>query len=372
MRSIIPKLILIFLVSNPSNSIIYGQSNTSAIPFNIEIKKHIKNIKSVKLSSIGKELTYIPLETNTNCLIQNIYNVGLSESYIFIHDHDRILQFDRSGKFTRQIGSNGRGPKEYFRIYDFCIDEQKKEVYIISSPQLLSVFDFNGVFINAYKLSHRITQIILKDKNTFMFHLVNSPGLNDPSWIVTARNGKTLTTMKKSLTRINKPGVTVLNAPLYLFNNTAHFMEFGIDTLYYFKDYKKSPYAIFFLDDLKMDPDLLITEAIAKNHKFYDRKLSPGSIKENETFLFIKLMHGFSNGYSCTIFSKNTNEVIFLKDNTFVNDLSGGVPFWPKQIINDNLLVDYIDAFDLFKYPLPSSLRGKITESSNPVLLILK
>jgi hypothetical protein len=72
------------------------------------------------------------------------------------------------------------------------------------------------------------------------------------------------------------------------------------------------------------------------------------------------------------VFNKKTNEITFPKDNSFVNDINGGVPFWPEEITNENILIDYIDAFDLLKHPLPISLRGKITESSNPILLILK
>ncbi len=355
-----------------TNSLLSGQTSLQSIPYAIKIKQNIKNIKSINLSTIGKELNYIPLETKSDCLIQHIYSVMLSESYIFIHDHDRILQFDIKGKFIRQIGANGRGPEEYNRIYDFCINEKTKEIYIISSPQQLTIFDFEGVFKNAFKLSHKITQIILHEKNTLMFHLVNSPGSDMPSWIITNRNGVTQSTMINTLKRTNKPGFTVMSSPLYLFNNSIHFMEFGIDTLYYFKDNRKTPYAVFFLDDLKLEPDLLITQSMVKNKEWLTDKLYPGFIVENEGYLFLKLIRGITDGYICAIFNKRTGSVAFLKENAFVNDLSAGVPFWPKHITDDKILIDYIDAFDLLKIPLPSSLRGKINESSNPVLMILK
>lgn len=363
-------LFAILLIIYPKfNFLIYGQIKIAETPFNIDIKDNIKNIKAIKLSIIGKELKYIPLETTPVCLIHHIYQVEFSESYIFIHDHDRILQFERNGKFIRQIGSTGRGPKEYYNIKDFCIDEQKKEIFIISTPQLLSIFDFDGNFKYAYKLSEMITQIILKDKNNLMYHLRNSPGSNNPSWIITNKKGITLAKIKNNLSRINRPGLTILSSPLYSFENSIHFMEFGIDTLYYFNNNVKKPYAIFYMGDLKLDPDP--PSITIKNRDQLSAKLWVGSVKENDEFLFMKLFRGWSTGYFTAIYSKKTNSVTFLKDDVFVNDLHGGAPFWPKQIVNDNTLVDYIDAFDLLKYIVPSDLRRKISESSNPVLMIL-
>ena len=354
------------------NFILSGQANLHSIPYLIKIKQNIKNVKSINLSTIGKEIKYIPLETKPDCMIQHIKHIEISESYFFIYENDRILQFNINGRFIRQIGANGRGPEEYYRIYDFCIDEKTKEIYIISSPQQLSVFDFEGVFKDAFKLTHKITQIILHEKNTLMYHLVNSPGLNNPSWIITNRVGITLTTMKNTLMRTNRPGFTVLSSPLYSFNNAIHFMEFGIDTLYYFKDNRKTPYAVFYLDDLKLEPDLLITQSMVKNKEGLTDKLYPGSIEENEEYLFLKLSRGMTDSYLCAVFAKETGTVTFLKDNAFVNDLGAGISFWPKQIIDDNILIDYLDAFDLLKSPLPVSLKGKIMETSNPVIVMLK
>lgn len=354
------------------NIVAYGQVEPPTPPYKIEIGKNIKTIKSINISTLGKKLQYIPLETSPNCLIQDIYHVKLSESYIFIHDYDRILQFDRSGKFIRQIGSTGRGPQEYYNIHDLCVNEQKKEIYIISSPKLLSVFDFNGVFKNSYNLSHRIIQIIIRGDNNLMFHMANEPGVDNPSWIITNRNGITLTSMKNTLKRNSNPGFVVLGSPLYLFKNEVHFMEFGIDTLYYFHDNQRTPYAIFSFGDVKMNPDPLITQSMVKNREMLTDKLWPLKILENDTFLFIKLSHGMTNGYSCAIFNKNTNAVTFLKEDTFVNDLYGGIPFWPKEIVNDKILIDHVDAFDLLKHIVPTDLRKKISETSNPILMILE
>jgi len=80
------------------------------------------------------------------------------------------------------------------------------------------------------------------------------------------------------------------------------------------------------------------------------------------------------------VFDKKSSTFTVLKDNSFDNDIDGGMPFWPKQIINDNLMIDYIDAFDLITYARDNNTESKqfkkvveqLTETSNPVLIVLK
>lgn len=161
---------LVFYLS--SFSAVNGQPDQLCLPYNIDIKNNIQYVKIISLSTIGNDLLYIPLETAPECLIKSINKVLLSDSYIFVSELNRLLQFDNNGKFVRQIGSAGRGPEEYGYVNDFCIDEQKKEIYIISiySPKIW-IFGFDGVFKKTVSLSFRPAQIIIKDKNSLVFHL---------------------------------------------------------------------------------------------------------------------------------------------------------------------------------------------------------
>lgn len=379
------------LLSLCLNSVIYGQPNLLNPPFIIDIKGGINNIKTKNLSTIGNELSYIPLETAPECLIQAIEKVILTDLYIFVSEQ-RLLQFDNKGNFIRQIGAMGRGPEEYRSVGDFCIDDQKKEIYIISAPKLL-VFGFDGVFKYSKNLSFRPAQVLNKDQNNLMFHLYNVSGIsyaNDYSWIITDKQGSILMSIINKLKRTSQPGLIVGNTPLYLFQNNARFLEFGVDTLYYFQDNKKKPYAIFNMEDLKMDLDPLITPATKDEvgrklfHKFWINE-----INENNDYMFVKLFRGITDSTTHVIFDKKTADVTILKDNVFKNDIDGGLDFWPRQIVNDNILIDYVDAFDLLRSikkmqsvsktkngknvpPILTTLSKKITETSNPVLIILR
>lgn len=369
-----------------------GQIDPFIPKYNIDIKKNINNIRTVNITSIGGDVQFLALETSSKCLINEIKNIEFSQSYIFISEPNRLLQFDKSGKFIRQIGSQGRGPVEYLSVGDFCIDETNKKIYIISPPQLLT-YDYDGSLIKTVQLPFRPAQIVLKEQNSLMYHMYNIPGKSSSnmySWLITDSNGKILQSMKNCLKRVSRPGLIVGSTPLYHFNNIVHFMEFGIDTLYYFQNNQKKPYAVFNLENLKMDPDPLInksnTEQVSKRlfNTFWIN-----TINENNSFLFVKFYRGITDSTMFAVFNKKTLEVTILKDNAIINDLDGGIKFWPKKIVNDNILIDYIDSYVLLKKikemqfearknkeNIVSSkllkLSKQITETSNPVLMIVR
>lgn len=353
--------------------VLITNGQTDEIPYNIDIKKNFKNIETVNLSRIGKELSYLPLETLPQCLIQEIDKILFSKSFIFVNDtRNRLLQFDKNGKFLRQIGSMGRGPEEYLFVYDFCVNEDTNEIYIFSLDKML-VFSFEGKLKKSIKLSFRIADAIILDKNSLMFHLPNVPGIKyftTYSWIITDIEGNPKQKFKNHHMRVGNVGVS--KTPIYIFDGYARFMEYGVDTLYYFKDTSKKPYALFSYGDLKQDPDPFIVRSNGEKKEELKNKILIWTITENEEFLFMKFSTGRWDKPLYSIYSKKSGKTIFLKDGVFKNDLGGGGGFWPKQIIDDIVLVDYVDAFTLFKNEVPKALKNKLTETSNPVLMILK
>ena len=139
-----------------------GAQISSVLPYQIDLEKSINNIKLIPLSIIGKELQYIPLETNQDSLIR-IDEIAFCDSFIFISDSRKLLQFFRNGRFVRQIGSIGRGPGEYEVIWDICIDRSKEFIYIIAGKGNVVAFDFNGHHIRSFMQPESSEQFIMKD-----------------------------------------------------------------------------------------------------------------------------------------------------------------------------------------------------------------
>jgi hypothetical protein len=181
-----------------------------------------------------------------------------------------------------------------------------------------------------------------------------------------------------TLKRSNK-AVIVPVSPLYLYDKTPHFMEFGVDTLYSFDNNEKKPYAIFNLGNLKFPPDPTMAEVPEINGKIWINE-----IRETKKLFFVNLWWDLSDSISNCIYDKSSSSFSILNNGGFTNDIDGGLTFWPKKIINENLFLDYIDAFKLINSTKKIQLNNKeqssllfdvvkqITETSNPVLIILK
>lgn len=68
----------------------------------------------IGLSNIVSKLEYIPLETDTNCLLEENTEILLFENEIVAVNKRKILLFDRKkGKFKSEILYSGKDPEGY-------------------------------------------------------------------------------------------------------------------------------------------------------------------------------------------------------------------------------------------------------------------
>lgn len=212
---------------------------------------------------------------------------------------------------------------------------------------------------------------------------------NDPgfSWIVSDINAKPILKLKNYHKRVNGSG-GIWKSPLYVFNDKAHFMEYGSDTIFILKEKLPEPYALINMGGMKMDPDPKLTLNTRETIDRLNKKLWLRVINENFRYLFITSWWGFTDSTNYCIFNKQTLETKFISKDGFFNDLDGVVSFWPKYIYKDSILVDYIDAFKLLsimdkRRSVTTKENGRNTsdqlgllckqldKTSNPVLIVL-
>lgn len=384
---------IVFLAACNSN-VKTNFKNNILRPYYIDIENNIDNYESIPLSNLNKELEYIPLETNSENLLKRINQIEFSNNYIFISDFDRLIQFDREGNFIRQIGANGRGPGEYIHVSGFYLDEKEKKVYVKAwGINAILEFDFNGLYIRSFKISFDSSQFIKTDSNSFVFIIPNGSSIPDSEYriIITDSIG----TPKVKITNYNqfvkKPGLIATKIPVYFYQDTIRILESRVDTLNTFYNFKYVPYAIFNFGNTKMEADIAIPLQNPELDEFTERikdKLWIWTISEDKEYLFLKFNLGLSDSSKYAIFDKYTSEIKFLAKNGLDDDLGIGIPFWPKYIYQDSIIVDYQDAFKvlnaLHKRPLSSynvsnyilkeikKLNNVLDETSNPVLIILK
>jgi len=362
------------------------------LPYHIDLEGNMKKIKPIPLSSVGKKIEYIPLETTPNSLVGSLNGVGIdlakiifSDSFIFISDGEKLLQFDRSGKFIKQIGTVGRGPGQYVQPIDFCIDEKKRNIFIINGRTVME-FDFDGQFKSTSKYEWSSVLFMPVYPANFIFYLSSFPDKTNNaaySWYITDLQCKPVTKLVNFHKRVNR-GARIGWTPLYTFNESAHFMEFCGDTLFFLKNDSPEPYALFNLGNLKMDPDPVPTSEPREDYNRLNQKLWPRFINESDRCMFLTLWWGLSDSARYCVYNKQTLQTTFLKNKSFSNDLDGGPSFWPRYIYNDSILVDFIYAEKLLslinkkrseKQSIPNELEilgRQLTETSNPVLIVLK
>lgn len=110
--------------------------------------------KKYKLSEIIDSVLLIPLETNDSCLIGNISKILMSGDTICILDEkvNRILYFDKQGKFISAISHIGRAPFEYLSLDDFCRLSNGNIAVVNSSIKKLIIYNSKGEGVAVQRL----------------------------------------------------------------------------------------------------------------------------------------------------------------------------------------------------------------------------
>jgi hypothetical protein len=117
-----------------------------------------EGVLPLNVSAIFKSVKTIILEEHDYAVIGMIKELQVFEDNIFILDNyfaKKLFVFDKNGKFIRQIGSQGQGPGEYLSIEDFCINREKREIYLLDDYNN-KVFVYNldtGKYLNTVKIS---------------------------------------------------------------------------------------------------------------------------------------------------------------------------------------------------------------------------
>ena len=128
--------------------------NNKSVFFTIDVNSAKE--QSISLSKITEKIEAIELEMTENSLIaaRSIRRVLYTGEHIIVCEISKVMLFDNSGKFIRQIGSRGQGPGEFTSIFDITADIINNHIYIITaSDNRIICYDFAGKFIKENNLT---------------------------------------------------------------------------------------------------------------------------------------------------------------------------------------------------------------------------
>ncbi|MDR2036908.1 MAG: 6-bladed beta-propeller [Bacteroidales bacterium] len=334
----------------------------------IEIPKPSGYNKNLKLSEIASKIDYIPLETNAKALLSDHASSTLSKDFIFTVQGGALLQFQRNGKFLRQINLIGKGPAEcYVRHYTF--DEKNQVIYIYNHyVHNILVFGFDGKYQKTIRdpfdkiEGGRVEYMHCDQKNgNSILFFDNTDGKMQYKYAVMDREGKILHhelnydqyTLKKRILESN-----ILPPQFYTYQDNIHYWHYYNDTVFRINaDYKCVPKYVIRIPDRLTLEEAMKTGAFITPYSELGNKNTINSIYENNLFLFITYSANIFNRdrikHYWALYDKQNNKLINDIHPEFINDLDGGL----------NIRHFYNDGSYMWNMLQPIDLKEKLTAS---------
>jgi len=374
----------------------------------IDVINHLGKYQEIPASEIVAELEYIPLETNNNCLIGAVRNILVTPSYIFTESYvggdasgivvsgtTRLYAFSRDGRFICEIGRVGQGPGEYQNMSGFFIDEKKQLVYIETYRTLLE-YSWNGVFCHSINKPQNMngrfignvcvlrdnlfigflhsntslaeTEINNTNNNMYSFHL-----FNESSQVI-----KSFENPEKIDRRNNYRSGTLVNRSTHPFwiSERIYVKEYPNDTLYCLNEQNELiPQFVFNLGKYTFSIEKRRTNDPLTDVLIIPNPLYPMVGTPNYIFFSIDVSNAENipqpKGILNTAISQSGQIIEYELKKTLgvydivnkktrlldtdpisrmlglMNDLDGGLSFWPRYYTSDNELIDVWEAYDM-------------------------
>lgn len=183
LKTIIISIIAIIALTSCQNRInpIISEIDIDGSIMQVINYEKIKDSSQIKLTDLATDLHIVPLETHEECML-NLANYYVYDRYILAFQHsNRVLQFDKDGKFIRQICSQGKGPHEFqdYNMIIRAIDENNDILYITDAVKSyimswdLNTGSYRGDIKRTY--SGKIKNMFFTAKGT----IILSPMLSD-------------------------------------------------------------------------------------------------------------------------------------------------------------------------------------------------
>ncbi len=147
----------------------------SKIPI-INVSTSYVNNQTEDYEKLIKKVMYIPLETDSQCLISRIDQLFVGSEGIYILDgmQKDIFKFSLDGKFINKIGETGRGPGEFLNPVHFVIDEKQNVIHINDRRQMKILrYSLDGEFIDEIRTNIYFTLFLTAGNNEYWIYMVN-------------------------------------------------------------------------------------------------------------------------------------------------------------------------------------------------------
>lgn len=125
-----------------------------------DLRQGINHLSMLNLQDEIESVEYIPLETTEDpaSLLDGVSEYAVTSKYIYVSPvkEQRIVQFDRQGRFIKTLIPFGQGPGEFSNfLAGMQADEENNRLYLFSANQI-GVYTLEGEFIQNLNHGYQI------------------------------------------------------------------------------------------------------------------------------------------------------------------------------------------------------------------------
>ncbi|MCK9628301.1 MAG: 6-bladed beta-propeller [Bacteroidales bacterium] len=149
--------------------------------FNLHDISKNEDCKTIPLDSIVAGTEVIELDNSEDApIIGAITGLYESDSSFFIvSDKKSIYEYNKKGKYIRQLASQGRGPGEYLSVGGVSVNNDDRSIAVFDFPsQRILKYDKDGNHISSFKPKFEDTLLYLKSffpyKDGLLFYSSNN------------------------------------------------------------------------------------------------------------------------------------------------------------------------------------------------------
>ena len=360
----------------------------------IDVVNNLRKYQLIPVSQFISEFEYIPLENSKDCLIKDISDIIVTTSHIFIASNDYCYAFDRDGRFISQIGRIGQGPGEYVSIVGVSIDKKNQFLYLETFHTVLE-YSWDGVFrqsINKPKSMNEtsLESVFFVRDNLFIGHVANYSGSELYNFLLFDVSCQVVKSFDNHvIIERNKPLYFVAERAMKPFSisESIYVKENSNDTLYCLSEQNKLiPQYVFDLGQYVFSkekreatpnpgfatnnlhgviqvPDYFIPLVGTPHHIFFSfnaielpknipfpkKKVLPPMVfpadAQNIRYIESHSVVGIYDFVDQKTWLLDTDPVSRIHG--LINDLDGGLSFWPRYYTSDNELVSVWQAYKM-------------------------
>ncbi|EXZ98328.1 hypothetical protein M087_4140 [Bacteroides fragilis str. S23 R14] len=374
----------------------------------IHLSTAIKNVREeMMLSELVDSVSYVPLETKSNCMLGNTQRFTFSPQYIFYSNYC----FDWNGRFLFRIGNQGQGACE--DIYVHVADIVYLNNHFYGNASKIIEYDDRGKCtgkeLSWYAQKTMDTAPVGRMVNKVCFAPAgeNLMFYNFPDTVYFINTDYEFVA-KRSMMPWNRKGIAPsMESVKYTsyYKDTTLFYNFYTDTVFTVTPTSLIPRWVVELDEELRFPtrylyeDGLLSEAFkcwesgnlenAKMIKLLDHKYMVSGVFETERFVFLLVYESMpfrelrkvpDTPPLIAIYNKRTGETFAVKQ--IIDDLGGMKAFFPSWGAYNEKLLATIWPYKLKEFieeeqsagrtvaPQILNLMKRVREDDNPILII--